>query len=361
MRRRSPVVLALAVLAAAAARAEEPASAPEPPQLLGTWHGQYVATTASGTQPAELWLDISSQASTGGWTVRGHDRWNVVDGADGAPDATTSARAAEKFDTVSGQIDPGGTQVTFTEDTSGSRIEATLTTPDTLDAVYRPADGSPGFSVTLRRIASEGVASGAGTLGLDVSHHSGTVDWATVAAQGYRFAYVKASEGVDDADPMFAQHWQALAAAGMARGAYHFYVTEDDPVAQAKFFASRLGGDLGTLPPAVDVELLGANTTGDLTATLLTFLRTLEDELGVTPVIYTDSGFWDENYSPEFTAYPLWMAEYGVTTPRVPFGWTSWLLWQNQENQTVPGVESGADLDVLRPGVDLASLRPTPQ
>ena len=75
-----------------------------------------------------------------------------------------------------------------------------------------------------------------GIHGVDVSHFSGEVDWARVVAAGYHFAYVKATEGVDSLDPLFAQHWSALEGSGLRRGAYHFYVTEDDPEEQARFF-----------------------------------------------------------------------------------------------------------------------------
>ncbi len=65
--------------------------------------------------------------------------------------------------------------------------------------------------------------------GIDVSHYSGTVDWTKVKEGGYVFAFAKATEGMDDNDPMFAAHWPAMKKAGILRGAYHFYVTEDDP------------------------------------------------------------------------------------------------------------------------------------
>jgi lysozyme len=355
--KHSLVVALLAVVGASAAAQDD--GGRQPPQLLGVWYGQYEVVSGSGTQRAEMWLEISSQGGEDGRDVRGHDRWNVLDEPDEtAAGASSDGRDFESFDSVSGRIGADGRTVSFSEDSRKSRVDATLVAPDTLSATFQPADGSPGFAVTLRRVGTDYRPSDVGVLGIDVSHHSGTVDWDAVRKQGYRFAYVKSSEGVDDADPMFETHWKALREAGMARGAYHFYVTEDDPVQQAKFFASRLRDDPGTLPPAVDVELLGAHTTGDMTATLLTFLRTFEQELGVLPVIYTSSGFWDEHYRPEFSRYPLWMAEYGVTLPRVPFGWTSWLIWQRQENQPVAGVENGADVDLLHPSIDLETLRP---
>ena len=58
-----------------------------------------------------------------------------------------------------------------------------------------------------------------------------------------------------------------------------------------------------------------------------------------------------------FGDHPLWVAEYGVSEPRLPAGWTAWHLWQFQENAAVAGVEKGADRShVNRSGVDLAAL-----
>src|SRR5438128_304537 len=59
--------------------------------------------------------------------------------------------------------------------------------------------------------------------GIDVSHHQGAIDWAVLPAQGVDFAYIKATEGGDHVDRLFARNWQAAADAGMKRGAYHFF------------------------------------------------------------------------------------------------------------------------------------------
>jgi len=128
--------------------------------------------------------------------------------------------------------------------------------------------------------------------GIDVSHHSGAVDWAAVAAGGYAFAYVKATEGIDAPDPTFDEHWQALADHGLHRGAYHFYVTEDDPEEQARFFLSHVRHRPGDLAPVVDVELIGHGTVGDVAPRLRRFLEIVEQEVGVPPIIYTGNPDW---------------------------------------------------------------------
>jgi lysozyme len=196
--------------------------------------------------------------------------------------------------------------------------------------------------------------------GIDVSHHSGTVDWAAVAAGGYAFAFVKATEGIDALDPTFAGHWRALADHGLHRGAYHFYVTEDDPEQQARFFLSQVDHQPGDLAPVVDVELIGHGTVGDVAPRLRRFLEIVEQEVGVPPIIYTSPNFWNAHLGTGFERYPLWIAEYEVEEPTLPEGWGSWTIWQFEGDADVPGVEKGADRSRVHPAADLGSLRVPP-
>lgn len=196
-----------------------------------------------------------------------------------------------------------------------------------------------------------------GIHGIDVSHYSGAVDWEAVRGAGYDFAYVKATEGVDSPDPAFADHWRRLDELGIPRGAYHFYVTEDDPEAQARFFLETAGLRPGDLAPAVDIELIGHGTKPGLAERLATFLEIVERELGVRPVVYTSPKFWSAHLNSAFGDHPLWVAEYGVPEPQVPEGWKRWTVWQHQDSASVPGVEKDADLSRLHPEVALDDLR----
>lgn len=190
--------------------------------------------------------------------------------------------------------------------------------------------------------------------GIDVSWHSGAVDWKAVRAAGHTFAYLKATEGVDLADPAFPGHWRSARQAGLLRGAYHFYVTEDDPDAQARFFISKVVLGPGDLVPVVDVETIGHGTPPGLAARLRRFCDLLEAHYGVRPVIYTSPTFWNRHLDGSFGHHPLWVAEYGVDSPAVPEGWERWHLWQWRENASVPGVEKGAD--VSRVNADVGEL-----
>ena len=180
--------------------------------------------------------------------------------------------------------------------------------------------------------------------GIDVSDHSGSVQWPELVSQGHSFAFVKATEGVDLKDPTFDLHWQQMKEAGIIRGAYHFYVTEDDPAEQAQFFIDNVVLEPGDLAPVVDVEVIGHNTAPDIADRLRLWLQKVEAHYGVKPIIYTTANFWDANLSGDFGEYPLWVAEYDVESPRLPAGWTTWHLWQWRGDAQVPGVEKNADL-----------------
>lgn len=191
------------------------------------------------------------------------------------------------------------------------------------------------------------VAAGVEHHGIDVSYHSGHVDWLSVAAEGFTFAFAKATEGVDFHDTSFASHWGAMKTAGLVRGAYHFYVTEDDPDSQAQWFTSIVTLEPGDLAPVVDIEVIGHGTMPGLRERFQRFLTLIEEHYGAPPIIYTSPHFWNEHLSDGFGGYPLWVAEYQVSEPRVPMGWDTWHLWQWAGDTLVAGVEKSADITRL--------------
>lgn len=205
-------------------------------------------------------------------------------------------------------------------------------------------------------------AANGATEGIDVSHHNGVVDWSKVKASGIAFAYVKASEGVDDPDAMFAQHWQALAQQKIARGAYHFFVTEDDPAEQARLFLSQFQPKAGDLRPAIDIEVLGKGSGGDAPKRLATFLSFVTKAVGARPVIYTSARFWDTEMARDprlmeaIVGCPLWVAEYETSAPRIPKGWTQWTMWQWQSGKTLAGITGGVDRSRLHPSLKLEQI-----
>lgn len=181
--------------------------------------------------------------------------------------------------------------------------------------------------------------------GIDVSYYQGNIDWQSVKDAGVVFAFARATYGTTKVDPQFHTNWQVMKNAGIIRGAYHFFVAAEDPVEQASFFASTVGSlDSGDLPPVLDVEA-GSGTNSSLVSNVQTWLSTVEQRLGVTPMIYTAPSYWNEYMTADFGKYPLWVAEYGVTTPKSVKGWSGWTFWQHSAAGTVSGIEGTVDLD----------------
>src|SRR5205085_3829049 len=96
--------------------------------------------------------------------------------------------------------------------------------------------------------------------GIDVSNWQGSINWTKVAADGKRFAFLKACEGRTYVDPMYAQNRQGALAAGVVVGAYHFALPDSskgDAIAEADHFAAVAGVRAGDVIPVLDLERVG--------------------------------------------------------------------------------------------------------
>lgn len=188
--------------------------------------------------------------------------------------------------------------------------------------------------------------------GIDVSHYQGLVDWGKVKATGVVFAFAKATEGVSHGDATFAANWSGIKNAGLVRGAYHFFRASQDPAAQARFFLQTVSLSPGDLPPVLDVETADGASNDAIQSGVKTWLDAVAAQTGVTPMIYAAPGFWNGYMSGDFGAYLLWVAQYGVNSPRLPNGWSNWNFWQYSQSGKVNGVAGNVDLDYFQGSAD---------
>ncbi len=185
--------------------------------------------------------------------------------------------------------------------------------------------------------------------GIDISHFQGTVDWAKVKSAGSAFAFTKATEGLNTVDAMFSTNWPAMKEAGLLRGAYHFFHASEDATDQANHFMQIVQLEPGDLPPVLDLESGGLD--GQSGSTLVegaaTWLGLVQQQTGFTPMIYVSPSFANEYLESKFGAYPLWVAEYGVSEPKTTNGWETWTFWQHSQSGTMSGVNGSVDLDTF--------------
>ena len=185
------------------------------------------------------------------------------------------------------------------------------------------------------------------TLGVDVSRYQPNIDWSQVRSDGIRIAYCKATEGQTYKSPPYSVQMHGAEGAGLRVGWYHFYRPKGDPAAEAQWALSEAGWVKTWLPPMLDVEVTDGVSPVDIVAGMKVWLELVEARAGVPPIIYTSPGFWREIGNPMgFTHYPLWVAHYAVSKPRIPDGWTAPVAWQFTSSGMVKGIRGPVDLNL---------------
>jgi GH25 family lysozyme M1 (1,4-beta-N-acetylmuramidase) len=193
--------------------------------------------------------------------------------------------------------------------------------------------------------------------GVDISHWQGTINWASVAKAGKKFAFMKASEDTWYADPTYQSNRDQAKANGIRVGAYHFAqpsTAAGNAAAQADWFISTAVPSSGELLPVLDLERTNGLTDPQLIAWVQEYLNRIYTRLGVRAVIYCSPNFW-KTYMNDTTWFAqngykiLWIAHWTTaTSPSLPAnGWngTSWTFWQYTSSGTVSGISGRVDLD----------------
>lgn len=255
--------------------------------------------------------------------------------------------------------------------------------------------------------------------GADISRwqhpNDAQINFAKMYAAGVRFVFIKASDTRDDADQLAIKYasmdHNAAQAAGIYTGFYHYAVLPDvtdadeikkDALAQAQKVVWRLAsmGGYGEkdLPYALDLEnkCVRLSSSGSclryasrnaVTLWATTFLASVKEKTGRTPILYSYSSFLEGSMvrSAELAQYPLWLAQYAIdpanpiNQPGLKAGgcyvhsWTGancdsqWSVWQYTscgiaDKYGVPGTR--LDLNIFRGTpyafIDLAKGRWTP-
>ena len=186
--------------------------------------------------------------------------------------------------------------------------------------------------------------------GIDISRFQQAIDWTAVASSGIQYCYIKATEGVAHQDAAFAGHWRDASAAGLPRGAYHFFRPSDPVTKQADFFMTVAGARRpGDLPPVLDLEapdLWSSIPHTERAAMADEWLNLVAKGMGATPVVYLSPAFATDvlKNSPLLASYPVWLAEYrAAPAPNVPKPWTSWTFWQYTNRGKAAGIAGFVD------------------
>jgi lysozyme len=202
--------------------------------------------------------------------------------------------------------------------------------------------------------------------GIDVSAWQGDdIDWDAIAAGGDAdFAFIRVMHGLkgdgfrDGPDAHFDRNWAETKRVGMLRGAYQYFITAEDPIAQADFLIAKVGPlEDGDLPPVIDVEVRDEDPivpVPQIIENIGIWLDRVEGALGVPPIIYTSQSMWErmtEN-SEQFSHYPLWVANYTTKCPLTPDAWDRWAFHQYSSTGGIEGYEGDIDKNVFAGSIE---------
>ncbi len=192
--------------------------------------------------------------------------------------------------------------------------------------------------------------------GLDISHHQGKLDWETINEHKINdkpisFVFIKATEGINHQDRLYAYNRQEAKARGFICGAYHYYKDNVSAYVQAKNFIHTAKLKAGDLAPVLDVEELDAEHKNQSIQSILRILKSWEKHYGVKPIFYTYDYLYRSYFrGTELDDYPLWIANYSLPDEELPP--YAWSFWQYSSKGRLNDCVGDFDLNVFRTSID---------
>lgn len=191
---------------------------------------------------------------------------------------------------------------------------------------------------------------------VDVSRYQGLIDWAQVAAAGYKGAMLKTvstnyklskqSDGLY-IDPTFETNYRNAQAAGLDVGVYYYTYATSEAMADAELALLRQAvyGKEFSLPVCVDVEenKLKQLSTLDL-SNLTAYALEQVERMGFYAQLYTYTGYkYELDMARLSSRWDVWLADYTGKTPNVTFNYNA---HQHTSKGAVPGITGNVDLNV---------------
>lgn len=193
--------------------------------------------------------------------------------------------------------------------------------------------------------------------GIDVSNWQRNINFSAVKNSGIDVVYIKSSEGRSFIDPYFETNYKNARANGLKVGFYHYVTARSIKQAreQALFFENVINQKHVDCRLAMDFEDFGDLSISQINEISKVFLETLENATNIKAVIYSNAYSARTIFSSELAKYPLWVANYGVSTPGSNGKWDSWVGWQYTSTGTVNGISGYVDRNQFTDGIFLST------
>lgn len=194
--------------------------------------------------------------------------------------------------------------------------------------------------------------------GIDISHWQKEIDWpAAVNDTTVKFVIAKATEGATWQDPKFHSNWQAMKQHGVPIiGAYHYFRGTSLPADQANNIVTQLkqvgfnhADDLFSINVAKQ-DRLNPSEVADYLLWIMSNLTSpiIQEKV----IIYTSPDWWNshvQDLGHRLSQHPLWVAHWTTAAqPRLPDGWSDWMIWHHSRQGSVSGIQGSVDLNRMK-------------
>lgn len=191
------------------------------------------------------------------------------------------------------------------------------------------------------------------SMGIDVSHHQGRINWAQVKASGVEFAMIRVgyrgqtSGGIYE-DAYFKTNVAGAVANGIKVGIY-FYSTainENEALEEAVWVTKKIAPYRITFPVVYDFEDFNAYRCANVggaqaTSNALTFLNFVKAN-GYEPMMYANKNDITNRMSRNSFSCKFWLAHYTSQTDYTG----NVNMWQYTSKGTVPGISGWVDMNI---------------
>ena len=185
--------------------------------------------------------------------------------------------------------------------------------------------------------------------GIDVSRHSGIIDWKLIRSQNISFVYIKATEGEDYLDPNYVINATAAQKSNLLVGEYHFFRFNKPGKTQATNFLLQTKNITGKLTPALDIEEWGnmpvTRPENEIRKDIAEFLDVVEKATGNKMIIYTNINSYNRFIKGQFLENPIWICSFNKN--RILPDNRKWLFWQHAHNGKLAGIKGFVDMNTF--------------
>ena len=182
--------------------------------------------------------------------------------------------------------------------------------------------------------------------GIDISAHTGEIDFDKILTKQIDFVYLKATEGQNFIDPKFNKNYSNASKRKITVGFYHFFRFNKGGEIQANHFLKHTINKKTNLPLVIDVEEWGnvlSKSKEDVVLEISKFIKTAESKTKRKLMIYTNESGYKTYIKGNFDNNDIWICSFNPK-PNIKKKWT---LWQHSHKGKIDGAEGWVDINTF--------------